>query len=54
MLHTMHGHFGLNKNDTIPYEFYHDGFPSWWILEHKRDYVPFETTINHRIMMNFR
>ncbi|MEI6569628.1 MAG: DUF3289 family protein, partial [Verrucomicrobiota bacterium] len=40
---TIHDHFGVDQNDVISYQGYHNGFPSWWILQHQRDYIPFET-----------
>ena len=45
---TIHDHFGLDKQDALTYEDWHQGFPSWWLLQHTRDYVPFETIITVR------
>jgi|GEM_PF-1337441 len=47
----IHDHFGLDKNDALEYQEWHQGFPSWWILQHMRDYRPFETvsTVRMRI-----
>jgi hypothetical protein len=42
---TIHDHFGLDKNDALTYQQYHQGFPSWWLLQHTRDYIPFETIV---------
>lgn len=42
---VIHDHFGLDKNDALEYQFWHDGFPSWWLLQHIKDYVPFETIV---------
>jgi hypothetical protein len=48
---TIHDHFGLDKNDALTYQGSHQGFAAWWLLQHTRDYVPFETiiTINKSI-----
>lgn len=43
---TIHDHFGLDKNDALEYQEWHQGFPSWWILQHMRSYRPFETVVN--------
>ncbi|WP_376717536.1 DUF3289 family protein [Mucilaginibacter terrae] len=43
---TIHDHFGLDKIDALTYQKYHYGFADWWILQHKRDYRPFETVIH--------
>jgi hypothetical protein len=45
---TIHDHFGLDKNDALTYQDYHTGFASWWLLQHTRDYIPFETIITVR------
>jgi len=42
---TIHDHFGLDKNDALVYQDWHQGFPSWWILQHMRNYRPFETIV---------
>ncbi|MFN8247452.1 MAG: DUF3289 family protein [Ferruginibacter sp.] len=42
---TIRDHFGLDKNDMITYQDYHPGFPAWWILQHQRDYIPFQTIV---------
>jgi|694.fasta_scaffold00271_22 hypothetical protein len=42
---TIHDHFGLDKNDALIYQDKHEGFPSWWLLQHTRDYIPFETIV---------
>jgi len=39
-------HFGLDKNDALTYQDYNAGFAAWWILQHCRGYVPFETNIS--------
>ena len=38
-------HFGLDKADALKYQWWHSGFAAWWILQHKRGYVPFRTVI---------
>lgn len=40
---TIHDHFGLDKHDALKFQGDHPGFAAWWILQHKRGYVPFET-----------
>ena len=42
---TIHDHFGLDKPDALNYQNYHQGFPSWWLLQHTRNYTPFETIV---------
>jgi hypothetical protein len=42
---TIHDHFGLDRNDALNYQQFHEGFPSWWLLQHTRDYIPFETIV---------
>lgn len=42
---TIYDHFGLDKNDALTYQSYHDGFSAWWLLQHTRGYKPFETKI---------
>lgn len=39
-------HFGLDRNDASSYQGYHWGFPSWYLLQHTRNYVPFKTKIS--------
>ncbi|WP_295650172.1 DUF3289 family protein [uncultured Mucilaginibacter sp.] len=43
---TIHDHFGLDKNDATTYQSYHRGFADWWLLQHVRGYVPFETIVH--------
>lgn len=40
-------HFGLDKKDTISYQWYPlgEGFSAWWRLQHTRGYKPFRTRI---------
>lgn len=45
---TIHDHFGLDKNDALKYQGYHEGFASWWLLQHTRNYTPFETIVTVR------
>ncbi len=40
---TIYDHFGVDKNDALTYQTYHSGFPSWWVLQHKRSKAPFTT-----------
>jgi hypothetical protein len=40
---TIHDHFGLDKHDALKFQSSHPGFAAWWILQHQRGYVPFET-----------
>jgi hypothetical protein len=47
---TIKDHFGLDKNDALKYQNDHVGFAAWWILQHCRGYVPFETNV--KISMN--
>ncbi len=42
---TIRDHFGLDKNDALVYQEWHQGFPSWWMLQHMRNYRPFETVV---------
>ncbi len=42
---TIKDHFGLDKNDAFAYQNKHAGFAAWWILQHCRGYVPFETNV---------
>jgi hypothetical protein len=42
---TIHDHFGLDKNDALTYQNWNQGFPAWWLLQHTRDYIPFETIV---------
>jgi len=50
-------HFGLDNNDpnnrilNIPYQFYHSGFACWWILQHRRNYIPFKTKIKFLVCL---
>lgn len=43
-------HFGLDKNDAVRFQDYSNGFPAWWLLQHVRGYIPFETIVE----LNFR
>jgi hypothetical protein len=58
---TIGDHFGLDKHDVLKYQDYLylnkggaplDGFPSWWLLQHTRNYIPFETIINVKAELN--
>jgi hypothetical protein len=42
---TITDHFGIDDNDVIKFRDANPGFPSWWILQKRRDYVPFKTVI---------
>ena len=42
---TIYDHFGLDKNDALSYQGYNQGFADWWLLQHKRGFVPFITKI---------
>jgi hypothetical protein len=51
-------HFGLDNNDpnhrlkrVFTYQFLNDGFASWWILQHRRNYKPFRTKIKFVICL---
>ncbi|MDB5285713.1 MAG: hypothetical protein JWR05_662 [Mucilaginibacter sp.] len=43
---TIKDHFGLDRHDAITYQGYMSGFAGWWLLQHKRGYVPFETVVH--------
>lgn len=45
---TILDHFGLDKHDALAYQGWSAGFPSWWLLQHTRGFVPFETVIHVR------
>ncbi|WP_412468764.1 DUF3289 family protein [Pedobacter sp. KLB.chiD] len=47
-------HFGLDLHDAQTYQDWHDGFPSWWILQHERNYRPFKTKIWVRLEMSVK
>ncbi len=49
-------HFGLDFNDVIRYQFedFGAGFAGWYILQHKRNYVPFLTRIVTRCTLSGR
>jgi hypothetical protein len=45
-------HFGLDDNDpnnlfkgVVTYQWLHCGFAAWWVLQHKRNYIPFRTKL---------
>lgn len=42
-------HFGLDKKDALSYQYKHWGFAAWWVLQHRRNYRPFETKIEFRM-----
>lgn len=42
---TIKDHFGLDKHDALEYQDYHPGFAAWWLLQHTRNFKPFETKI---------
>jgi hypothetical protein len=42
---TLTDNFGLDINDARVYQGKHSGFAAWYILQHKRGYVPFVTKI---------
>ncbi len=41
----IHDNFGLDRNDALTYQDYHDGFAAWWILQHCRNFKPFRTKV---------
>jgi hypothetical protein len=45
---TIHDHFGLDKHDATTYQFWNLGFADWWLLQHTRGYMPFETIVHIR------
>ncbi|MDB5132765.1 MAG: hypothetical protein JWR02_2514 [Mucilaginibacter sp.] len=48
---TIHDDFGLDKNDALTYQTFlgaNVGFADWWLLQHTRGYVPFETIVHLR------
>ena len=49
----IHDHFGLDKNDALSYQGNHGGFASWWILQHLRNYRPFETMVKVRKQLSW-
>ena len=42
---TIKDHFGLDKNDVLNYQYQHKWFAAWWLLQHTRNYIPFETEL---------
>jgi len=42
---TINDHFGLDKNDALTYQNKHQGFASWWRLQHMKGYKPFKSKI---------
>lgn len=42
---TIKDHFGLDKRDVLTYQNWNIGFAAWWMLQHLRDYQPFETKV---------
>lgn len=49
---TIMDHFGLDKHDVLSKQHIHDGFAAWWILQHNRGFVPFQTKIISRKTIN--
>ena len=45
---TVYDHFGLDKHDAVEYQSWHAGFAAWWVLQHKRGFVPFKTKVVFR------
>jgi hypothetical protein len=47
-------HFGLDRNDVLSKQHISDGFPAWWVLQHRRGKVPFITkvTVKKRLTGN--
>ncbi len=45
---VVYDHFGLDKLDALTYQNKHDGFASWWLLQHTRGFVPYNTKITVR------
>jgi hypothetical protein len=48
---TVYDHFGLDKNDALTYQQYSGGFASWWVLQKKRNYRPFETVVKISVQL---
>jgi hypothetical protein len=46
---TIHDHFGLDKLDAQKYQYLNYGFADWWLLQHDRDYIPFETIVHVKV-----
>ena len=42
---TILDHFGLDRNDAVSKQHISDGFPAWWVLQHRRAKVPFITKV---------
>ncbi len=40
---TLWDHFGLNYSDIEKFNYYRNGFITWFILQHLRGYKPFIT-----------
>jgi len=38
-------HFGVDRADIIRRQYIHNGFAKWWVLQHQRNYLPFEHSI---------
>lgn len=45
---TIKDHFGLDKHDAVSKDYIHHGFQSWWVLQHRRGFVPFRTKVVSR------
>lgn len=45
----IYDNFGLDLNDAVTYQDWHAGFPAWYILQHRKNYKPFETVVTVRL-----
>lgn len=45
---TIKDHFGLDKHDAVSKDFFHHGFQSWWVLQHRKGFIPFNTKVTVR------
>lgn len=46
---TIMDHFGLDRHDARKYQYDHTGFADWWLLQHDRGYVPYQTKVTVRM-----
>lgn len=46
---VIHDNFGLDLHDAVTYQDKHDGFPCWYMLQHRYNYLPFETIVRVRL-----
>lgn len=45
----IYDNFGLDHDDVIKYQGVHHGFIGWYLLQHQRNYIPFETVVTVRV-----